>query len=401
MTDRLYYSDSYTREFQGTVIETTALRDRPTAVLDRSLFYPTSGGQPHDTGRLGSAAVIDVIARDGDQTVLHVLDAPVEPGPVAGLIDWPRRYDHMQQHTGQHILSQAFLQAAGAETVSFHLGAETVSIDLATASLPDERIADAESLANRIVAGNLAIRAWFPSDSELSGLTLRKQPDVAGPVRLVAIGEFDLSPCGGTHVAATGEVGLIAVQRAERKKGGTRVEFLSGERARADYARKRAIVRELAAALTCAPAELKEAITRMQETLRIARRELTEYRERELDQEASRLLATAPRGSYRLVVAAWDTRPLEELKALALRLTGEPQTVALLGTTGPRCQLVFGRSESVAVDLGPAFRQALDRLGGGRGGGDRVLQGAAGPASQEALEQALAGAADSLTRAAG
>ena len=245
MTQRLYYTDSYAREFQGTVIETTAAGHRPAVVLDRSLFYPTSGGHPHDTGGLGSAAVVDVIARDRAQTVLHLLDAPVDPGPVTGSIDWTRRYDHMHQHTGQHILSQAFLQTAGAETVGFHLGAETVTIDLATAALAEECIADTEALANRIVAANLAIRAWFPTDAELRGLTLRKEPQVAGPVRLVAIGDFDLSPCGGTHLAGSGEVGLIAVQRAERKKGGTRLEFLCGERARADYARKRAIVRDL------------------------------------------------------------------------------------------------------------------------------------------------------------
>ena len=198
---RLYYTDSYLRAFPATVLERSELAGAPAAVLDRTAFYPTSGGQPHDTGRLGAARVLDVQVREPDQQVLHLLDAPLEPGPVEGEIDWIRRFDHMQQHTGQHILSQALLRVAGAETIGFHLGPESVSIDLP--SPPSERqIGEAEDLANQIVTGNLPVRAWFPDPAELRELPLRKPPEVAGPVRLVAIGDFDLSPCGGTHVAS-------------------------------------------------------------------------------------------------------------------------------------------------------------------------------------------------------
>ena len=390
MTDRLYYPDSYARRFTGRVLETAPSGKPPIAVLDQSLFYPTSGGQPHDTGRLGTARVVDVVVREADDAVLHVLDTPVDPGPIEGVIDWTRRFDHMQQHTGQHILSQALLHAAGAVTIGFHLGPETVSVDLGVANLPELRVAEAESLANQVVAAHVPVRAWFPTGSELAALALRKQPEVTGPIRVVAIGEFDRSACGGTHVATSGEVGLIAVQRAERLKRGIRVEFLCGERARADYARKHAIVRELSAALTCSPGELGESVNRLRDAFQDARRQLSVYRERELDEEAARRLAgSAQQGDLRVVRAAWDERPIEEVKGLALRLTSHPGVVVLLGIAGARAQVLFGRSDQLAVDLETVFRRTLEALGGGRGGGTRLLQGAAGPADLATVERVL------------
>src|SRR5262245_49434303 len=220
MTLRRYYTDSYTRMFTAEVREA----GDGWAILDATYFYPTSGGQPHDTGRLGAARVLDVSIREADQAILHRLDAAISPGLAEAEIDWPRRHDHMQQHTGQHILSQAFLRVAEAPTIGFHLGVERVSIDLGVEQLSDSRVADAVSVANEIVTGNVPVRAWFPGEEELQGLGLRKQPDVVGPIRVVAVGDFDYSACGGTHVAGTGEVGLIAVLRTERLKRGVRVE---------------------------------------------------------------------------------------------------------------------------------------------------------------------------------
>ena len=399
MTVRRYYTESYTQRFASRIEQATSLAGRPAAILDETWFYPTSGGQPHDTGRLGAAGVVDVTVREEDGAVLHLLDTPLEPGPVEGTIDWTRRYDHMQQHTGQHILSQAFQRLADAPTIGFHLGAERVSIDLGREALSDAQVADAESLANEVVSGNAGVRAWFPGEEELRGLALRKQPDVRGPLRVVAIGDFDLSACGGTHVAGSAEVGLIAVQRSERLKRGTRIEFLCGARARADYARKHAILRGLAGALTCAPAELGESVARLQQALQEARRSLAGYQERDLDSEADRLLQGALPGAGFLVVrAAWEDRPVEQVKGLALRLTERQGMVTLLGVAGPRTQLLFGRSEDVAVDLKAVFDRALAQLGGGRGGGARLWQGAAGAASLEVLEGVLTEAAATLAR---
>jgi alanyl-tRNA synthetase len=397
MTVRKYYDDSYTRRFDARVVETGSREAGPSAVLDQTFFYPSSGGQPHDTGTLGPARVTSVTIREEDGAVVHQLDAPLPQGPVAGSLDWERRFDHMQQHTGQHILSQAFLRTANAPTIGFHLGQETVSIDLEASKLDQATVAGAETLANEIVAKNLAVRAWFPEDDELARLALRKTPDVRGRLRVVGIGEFDYSACGGTHVAATGEIGLIAVHKSERLTRGTRIEFLCGGRARADYATKHALIRELSASLTCAPGELLTSVSRLSAALVDARRELSAHRERELDAEAGQRRATAERvGELRVVTAAWEDRPMDEVKGLALRMTTLPGVIALLGVAGARTQLLFAKSEGTPVELKPVFDRTLATLGGGKGGGTRILQGAAGASSRERLEAVLVAAAGEI-----
>lgn len=397
MTVRRYYSDSYTTSFAASVIEIGSPGSAPRAVLDETYFYPSSGGQPHDTGRLGATLVHNVEIRESDGAIVHHLDSPLPQGPVDASLDWPRRLDHMQQHTGQHILSQAFLRGAGAPTIGFHLGQDTVSIDVETPRLNDSAVANAEALANEIVSRNLAVRAWFPGEEELAALALRKMPDVQGPLRVVGIGDFDFSACGGTHVAATGEIGLITVLRTERLTRGMRVEFLTGGRARADYARKHALVRDLSTSLTCSPSELKAAVARLSGALVDARRQISALSERELDTEAGRRLDTAQRvGEIRIVSAAWEGRPIDEVKGLALRMTTLPGVIAILGVAGARTQLVFARSEDIRIDLKPVFDRTLATLGQGKGGGARILQGAGGAATLERLEAVLAAAVNEL-----
>jgi alanyl-tRNA synthetase len=400
MTIRRYYDDSYTWKFDATIVEASSGETAPFAVLAASYFYPTSGGQPHDVGRLGAANVIDVAVRESDGALVHSLDRAIDQGPVAATIDGVRRFDHMQQHTGQHILSQAFLRVANAATIGFHLGVETVSIDLDSNALSEAQITDAAEVANQLVSANVPVRTWFPEAAELASLALRKMPDVDGPVRVVAIGDFDFSACGGTHVARSSEVGLLSVLRVERMKRGTRIEFLSGHRARADYVRKHSIVKELSAALTCAPAQIVEAVEKLSSTVVESRRALAAYRERELDEEAERLLAIATQhGATRVVRHAFAGRPIDEIKGLALRLTAEPDVIVLFGVEGARTQLVFARSENVVVDLKPSFDRALAALGGGKGGGGRVLMGSAATVDETALRSALEDAASLIAHA--
>ena len=398
MTTRKYYDDSYTWQFDANVVEASRDTGAPFAVLDASYFYPTSGGQPHDTGTIGGANVVDVSIRPSDAAVIHALDAPISPGRVAATIDGRRRFDHMQQHTGQHILSQAFIRVADAATIGFHLGVDTVSIDLNDNALTEAKIAEAAEVANQVVSSNAAVRAWFPDAGELETLALRKVPEVEGALRVVAIGDFDFSACGGTHVARTAEVGQLSILRTERMKRGTRIEFLTGHRARTDYARKHAIAQTLSAALTCAQVELPTAIERMTAELTQARRALASYRERDLDDEALRLAATGSIGTNggRVVHAAFEGRAIDEVKGLALRLTETPDVLALLGASGTRTQLVFARSENMTFDLKPAFDAALVALGGGKGGGGRVLMGSAGPVGHRQLATVLDGAASLL-----
>ncbi len=392
LASRLYYDDSYSTEFFGTVTEATEVLGRPAVVLRETVFYPSSGGQPHDTGWLGDRRVLEVLVREADGAVVHVLDGAIGVGTeVAGRVDWGRRFDHMQQHSGQHILSQSFIRIAGAPTVGFHLGAEYVSIDLETAGIDEERQRAAVTLANDVIERDLPIRAWFPSAEELPGLSLRKTPDVDGALRVVAIGDFDVSACGGTHVARTGQIGLVHGLKTERYKRGLRISFLCGGRARRDYAMKQRIVSEVSGALTCAVTELPETVQRLQNELQEARRESARHHEAGLDREASELRTSATlMGGQRVIRQGLDRRSVEDLKGLGLRLTSEPGTIALLGTGGDRAQFVMARSEDLTIDLRPALQAALTAVGGGKGGGTRIVQGGGGvDVSPESVSLAL------------
>ena len=254
MPDRLYYADSYLRTFDADVLERVIINAQPAVVLSRSAFYPEGGGQPSDRGLLNQTRVIDVIEREGDGAVMHVLAEPLTSDRVVGTIEHARRFDLMQQHTGQHILSEAFIQTANAMTVSFHLNPDpddgALTIDLNTAKLSAAQIDLAEDKANQIVWENRPVTARFVTHEELAALPLRKPPKVETSIRVVEIQGFDWSACGGTHVARTGEVGLIKIVKVERRGNESRIEFRCGGRALSDYRRKPPVIRKAAGDLT-------------------------------------------------------------------------------------------------------------------------------------------------------
>jgi alanyl-tRNA synthetase len=263
MTDRIYYTQPWCRAFDALVCRVVDSSGRPALVLDRTAFYPTSGGQPFDTGRLDSTSVIDVEDHDGE--IVHVVPVALPPGArVHGEIDWDRRFDHMQQHTGQHVLSAAFDRRLQNPTVSVHLGAETSTIDLARDLSPDElrRCLDE---ANRVVREDRPVSIRFVSREEVARLPLRKDPGREGVLRLVEISDFDLSACGGTHVQRTGEVGLIGVRSVERVRGGSRVTFVCGSRALRTFAEYREAIAGSVRLLSVHPHELPDAIDRAQQ----------------------------------------------------------------------------------------------------------------------------------------
>ncbi|MBI5290585.1 MAG: alanyl-tRNA editing protein [Chloroflexi bacterium] len=402
MTQRLYYSDSYTRQFAARVIEHLTVDGQSAVVLDRSFFYPASGGQPADRGTIGGVPVLDVTVRESDKAVLHVLERPVAESEAACELDWARRFDAMQQHTGQHILSQAFLRAANAATISFHLGGDSVTIDLDVepARLPPAALERAEEVANRAVTGNLPVRAWFPAADELATLPLRKTPDVDGPLRVVAIGDFDFNACGGTHVAATGEVGLIKIIKTEKQKKATRIEFRCGARALADYGRKNALLTQLAADFSCGVPEVPQAVSKLRDEAQAARKDLRAAREAVMDHEAQTLLDSIPAVDGRRVIRqAYPQRDMAELRGLAARLAAAAGTVALLGAAGEKAQLVFARADDVPVDMKALLLPALAALGSGRGGGDaRLAQGGGMSAPWEAVAAALQQAENELRK---
>jgi len=391
MTDRAYYFDSYTRSFTTRVSEQTTFETRPAVVLDQTFFYPSSGGQPNDLGALNGVRVENVVVRESDKAILHVLASPLNAGEVQAALDWPRRFDHMQQHTGQHILSQAFILAAEALTVGFHLGDETVTIDLDADKLSASLVDRAEQLANEAVIANHPVRAWFPAPDELANLVLRKTPDVDGPLRVVAIGDFDLNACGGTHVKQSAEVGLIKILKTEKQKKGTRVEFICGQRALADYGRKHGIVSGLASDFTCGIPEVTEAVSRLRTENQGLRKDLRSTRDELLDYEANRMQAEAvEQNGVKVVRGAWPDRDMAELRGLASRLTAAPGVVALVGAAGEKANFVFTRSSNLGHDMNKLFKSAMTQLDGARGGGSpTTAQGGGVKAGLEAVNRVL------------
>lgn len=374
MTQRLYYDDSYLREFDAEVIETLTHEGRPAVMLDRTAFYPTSGGQPFDVGTLGGVRVVEVIDTD-DGRLLHVLDGTPASGRVAGQVEWSRRFDHMQQHTGQHVLSAAFARIANARTESFHLSADHATIDLARELSPGE-IVKAEAEANRIVWEDRPIAIRFVSAEEAASLGLRKESKRDGTLRLIDVEGFDLSACGGTHVARTGAIGIIVVAATERVRGGSRVTFLCGGRALAGYRALRDAVAGSVKALSVFPADLPAAIERLQKESKDLRKQMRDFQEKQAAHEADALSARAESvGAVRIVIATLPGWDANGLKGVASRIAERADHVAvLLGAPAPAA-LVVARGGDVPLDAGAMLRQLIDRHGGKGGGRPELAQG--------------------------
>ena len=388
MTRRLYYTDSLQREFDATVVSSDVADGRATVVLDETAFYPTSGGQPFDTGTLGTRRVVDVIDDDAGQ-IRHVVDAPIAPGDrVHGTIDWPRRIDHMQQHTGQHVLSAAFDRLHGVRTVSFHLGAETATIDLAREVTPAE-IARAEAEANRVVWENRPVTVRFATEEEASRLPLRKEPVRSGPLRLVEVQDFDLSACGGTHVPATGMIGIIAVAAWERFKGASRVTFVCGGRALRAYGQLRDAVTAASRALSVAPAEVGPTVERLQAEMKALGRTMRRLQDEVAEGRAAGLRAAAQDIAGRRGVLrhepGWDAAALKTLASAIVRESG---TIALLVGDGTPAPVVIARSADVDLDAAEWMKQAAGSLGGRGGGRPELAQGGLGVSPERILAYA-------------
>jgi alanyl-tRNA synthetase len=404
MTDRLYYTDPYLRTFDAAIARVDRRDERLAVTLDRTAFYPTSGGQPFDTGLLGPFRVVDVIDED-DGSITHVIE-PRTPNPEPGTdrgpgtsaepgtnpepgtlnvepgqrvsceIDWARRFDHMQQHSGQHVLSAAFDRLFGVRTVSFHLGAAVSTIDLARETTPAE-IAAAEAEANRIVWEDRPVSIRFADADEVARLPLRKESMREGTLRLVDVEGFDLSACGGTHVARTGGIGLIAVASWERFKGGQRLEFLCGRRALAGYRTLRDAMAASIRLVSVLPTELPGAIERLQAEARDQKRalagayqDLARYRADELASAVESV------GTHRLVARAIDADAIG-LKNLAAAVAAKPGLVVVLASTSTPTLVVIARSNDVAVSA-QRLLTVLTAEFGGRGGGRPEMAQAGG-----------------------
>lgn len=381
MTDRLYYHDSYLTEFRARVVD--ASPDGLRVYLDQTAFYPTSGGQPFDTGKLGGIFVSEVVDEDG--RIAHQLAAPLGESEVAGVIDWPRRFDHMQQHTGQHLLSAVLLDLFDAPTVSFHLGAESCTIDVSRA-LDAAQIRKAEARANEMVFENRPVAISFQDSSE--DLALRKPTEREGTVRIVSIQDLDRSACGGTHVRTTGEIGPILLRKLDKIRGNQRIEFVCGmravRRARADYEALSAIARSFSAQLDETPALVTAQIEKLQDADKSRRKlsaELAQARGRE------RYAATAPDSDgVRRVVQRVESLS-DDLRAEAQSFTAGEKSIFAVASSDPASVLLAASKDS-GINAGELLKAALTKAGG-RGGGSAAMAQGSLP-SKDSIDAVLA-----------
>ena len=399
-TERLYYHDSRLLEFEARVISLSkTANDEIAVILDRTAFYPTGGGQPADTGTLGDARVVDCIDAESEG-ILHVIQGPVpETGEtIHGKIDWLRRLDHLQQHTGQHILSAAFVRLFDAPTRSFRVLEHECEIDVALDNPTDERIDQAVDLANQIIWESRPIEILEVTSAEAAALPLRKEPAREGELRLIEIEGFDLTPCGGTHAKSTGEVGVIAVRSWERAKGLTRIQFMAGIRALADYRKANQTAREVAGHFSAGREDSPALVARMVEENKKLRRRAAELEEVAARVEAEELWQEANRGSNMtggkkpdsplIITKVFDDRDADSLKHLAFALIVHPKTIALLGSRdGDTARLVFARSTDAPGDMKSLMHGVCTIISGRGGGRPELAQG--GGTNVAALDQAL------------
>ena len=416
MTKRLYYDSSEVHEFDSIVEDVAAPtpeQSRPAVILRETAFYPTSGGQVHDTGWLtlvgydqgGDRLRVTEVADAEDGRIVHYLEAPARlplaGAAVHGSIDLERRRDHMQQHSGQHVLSAAFVELYQMPTVSFHMGEDYCSIDLATPSVSSEQIAGAEQRANQIVFENRPVRVRYVSRAEAEKLGLRKLPPAErDDLRLVEVADFDLSACGGTHVSTSGQIGSIILRKSERVRQGTRVEFVCGDRAVRMARRDYSALSEAAALFSAQLWDVPEQIRKSAEESKLVRKQKDDA----LDQLAELMALAALRDQPdkeqpetnrpKIVVRVFSDRDISFAKLFAQKVTrAATPAIALVASTVDPPGLVFAQTPGGSADMGALLKQALSSVGG-RGGGSRdFAQGGVPAGSTVNVEQLLREAA--------
>lgn len=380
MTDRLYYHDSFLYDFDARVVEALDSNGRAAIVLDRTAFYPTSGGQVHDLGMLvadGKQIAITEVADEEDGRVLHFASKPLEVGTqVHGTVDAARRLDHVQQHSGQHVLSAAFIRLFNMPTVSFHMGEESCTIDLETAALSTAQAQKAELLANEVITEDRPVSIRFVPLEEARQLGLRKlPPKQTGDLRLVDISDFDLTACGGTHVRATGQIGSILLHKIEKVKQGVRVEFVCGLRAvnaaRRDYTTLTEAAALYSSHIYDVPEQIRKALAESKAASKAQHKLLEELAEL----YAERLLAQAT-GSPQVIAEFFPDRDAVFIKLLAQKLTaGKSAIIALLASGAGQPTLVFAQTPGQKSNMGQLMKDAMAQLGGRGGGSADMAQG--------------------------
>jgi alanyl-tRNA synthetase len=396
MTGRLYYHDSFLYEFDARVVESLTLEGKHAVVLDRTVFYPTSGGQVHDTGKLlagGREVPVTEVVDEDNGRILHFVAEPLAAGiAVHGNVDAERRRDHVQQHSGQHVLSAAFVRLFNMPTVSFHMGTESCTIDLETQGLSAMQAEKAERLANEITLEDRPVSIRFVALEEARQLGLRKlPPKQTGDLRLIDITDFDLTACGGTHVRSSGQIGSILLRKIEKVKQGVRVEFVCGLRAVAAARKDYAMLTDAAAIYSSHIHDVPQQVRKSFEESKAAGKAQHKLLEELAELQAQRLLAQSA-GSPRIITAVFADRDAVFIKLLAQKLTAStPGVIAFLAAGAGQSTLVFAQSPGQKHNMGQLLKNALAQLGGRGGGSADMAQGGlpAGAADLSTLEKML------------
>lgn len=384
-TIKLYLDDSYLTQFEAEVVRAFLHEGKTGIVLDRTAFYPTSGGQMHDTGTINNAEVKEVVEQNGE--IVHFIEAPLPVKRVRGTINWPRRFDFMQQHTGFHILAQSFLQVTGVETLSSHLGNEISTIDVDLTEINIEQIAEVEDLANLIIFENRKVTAYFADSEKIDSGKIRKAPPELAQVRLVDIDTFDLDPCGGTHVRATGEIGLVKIIRWEKIRGYLRFEFYAGGRAIKDYQNKWQLSTSLVNKFSVAEDDLHTTIEKMQYEMKQLHKQNRKLTQQNIAYEAQELVMNAEQAGQNVITLLFEDRDLSDIRELAKQITQLSDTWALFGLKSEKAHIIFAHSEKSKYNLNDLVKQVAHLIDGRGGGRPNFVE--IGGSKISALEEAL------------
>jgi len=396
LTERLYYEDSYLKEFRAKVLKKIKIDNRSAVVLNETAFYPTSGGQPYDKGVIQDVPVVEVV-EEGDE-IIHILKEELKEkinSEIVGKIDWERRFDHMQQHLGQHILSGALMKLWGVETVSFHLGEEGCTLDIAKEKLTEEEAKKAEECANEIIFDNRPVKCYFvEGEEELKRLNLRKVPEKTEKIRIIEVENFDLSACGGTHCRATGEVGMIKIIKWEKRGEKIRLEFICGRRAWKDYFWKNELIKDISNKLTIKDSELGEAIDRMLEERKELWKELKEFKEKLQEYKAKRLIdeSSLKDNRIKIINKVFEENNFQEVRGLVQKIINLDDSVVVLAGIkskgeGEGAKILFACSRALKYDMNKLIREAGKFIEGRGGGAPNFAQ--AGGKKAEGIREAL------------
>ncbi|MGJ7044059.1 alanyl-tRNA synthetase [Thermoanaerobacterium thermosulfurigenes] len=372
--EKLYYHDSYKNSFTAKVIDINVTNEYCEVILDKTYFYPESGGQPADSGFIDGIKVENVFLRD--DKVIHVLKTPPKNDLVICEIDWEKRFDNMQQHSGQHLLSAVFYKLFNAETDSFSIGDDSSHITLTNSNLSEDNLKEVEIETNRLIYLNLPVTSYFVKDDDLKKLPLRKKPKVDENIRIVEIKDFDYSPCGGTHVKSLGEIGIVKIKKFERTKKGLRIEFVCGFRAFNDYLEKNNYINSLITSLSAKEEEILEKVNKILDENKELKKELIKLKDNILQYEAEKLVAESVNlKNFKLVTKIFNDRDMKELRVLSQIITKGKGFVCILGGITDCGNIVISRSDDVDIDINSFFKEILDVIEGNGGGNQKICQG--------------------------